>query len=156
MNRTLRSLPASRTERTIAAARIVLSASSLFALWLDPAEPARHVLPTYTLHALYLMYSVVLARVMWNRPSIGRFPLVTHIIDIVLFSIFQYLTLGPSSPFFTYFIFSLFCGTLRWQWRGTIGTALLVLPLFLIMGASMSRTFGPAQFETNRFVIRTM
>ena len=79
MTRTHLSLPASRTERTIAAARIVLSASSLFALWLDPAEPARYVLATYTLHALYLMYSVVLARVMWNRPSIGRLPLVTHI-----------------------------------------------------------------------------
>src|SRR5207244_3393555 len=75
---------------------------------------------------------------------------------IVLFSVFQYLTLGPSSPFFVYFIFSLFCGTLRWQWRGTIGTALVVLPLFVIMGASMSRAFGAAQFETNRFVIRTM
>jgi hypothetical protein len=36
----LRVLP-SRTERTIILARIALAASSLFAVWLDPNEPAQ-------------------------------------------------------------------------------------------------------------------
>src|SRR5216684_2013063 len=91
---------ASRTERTIAISRVVLAATSLFAVWLDPAEPARYVTPTYTLHAVYVVYALVIAVVMLNRSSAGWFTVAMHVIDIGLFSIFQYLTLGPSSPFF--------------------------------------------------------
>ena len=48
----LRVLP-SRTERAIVMARVVLAASSLFAVWLDPNEPARYGISTYTLHSVY-------------------------------------------------------------------------------------------------------
>src|SRR5436309_614420 len=89
-----------RVERPIAAVRVALAASALFAIWLDPTEPARFVGTTYTLHAVYVAYSLVLAAIMWNRSSYGRLPIITHAADIVASSIFQYLTLGPSSPFF--------------------------------------------------------
>jgi signal transduction histidine kinase len=150
----LRVLP-SRTERTIVIARVALAASSLFAVWVDPSEPARYVIPTYTLHAIYAVYAIVLAMIAWNRASTGRWPLFTHLGDIAVCALFQFLSLGPSSsPFFTYFIFSLFCGALRWGWRGTLKTAALVLTLFLAMGVSMRHTFGPEAFDLNRFVIR--
>ncbi|MBI3401932.1 MAG: hypothetical protein HY048_10970 [Acidobacteria bacterium] len=148
------SIFAGRTERTIAASRVVLAAWSLFAIWLDPTEPARYVVQTYSLHALYVLYSISLAAVMWNRSTTGRLPLATHIADVVLFSVFQYLTLGPSSPFFVYFVFSLFCGALRWDWRGTLSASALVLTSYVAMGAWMSRTLGPTEFELNRFIIR--
>ena len=151
-----RPFPRSRTERTIAAARVVLAASGLFAIWLDPAEPARYGALTYALHSGYVIYAFTLALVVWNRATAGYLPLVTHAIDIALFSIFQFLTTGPSSPFFVYFIFSLFCGALRWQWRGTFATALLVIPLYLLMGASIRGTVDPSTFETNRYVIRAV
>ena len=118
---------------------MALAGAGLLAVWLDPAEPARYREATYTLLAIYVVYSIALTAVVWNRSSAGRLPLVTHLIDIVLFSVFQQLTLGPSSPFVAYFIFSLFCGTLRWQWRGTVGTALLIVPLFLGVGATIDR-----------------
>ena len=146
----------SHTERAIALARIVLGASGLFAIWLDPAEPARFVEATYALHGVYVAYSLVLAWVMWNRSSAGILPIATHLIDMALFLTFQYLTLGPSSPFFTYFIFSLFCGALRWGWQGTLGTSVVVVVAYVAMGASMSRTLGPTEFELNRFIIRTV
>ena len=150
----LRVLP-SRNERAIVMARMVLAASSLFAVWLDPNEPARYVIPTYTLHSIYAVYAIVLALISWNRAAAGRWPLVTHVADIAVCAVFQFLSLGPSSsPFFTYFVFSLFCGALRWGWRGTLRTAGLVLTLFLIMGVSMRYTFGPEAFDLNRFVIR--
>jgi signal transduction histidine kinase len=145
-----------QTERTIAAARVILAASSLFAIWADPAEPARYVQVTYSLHAAYVAYAAVLAIVVWRYAGGGRLPLATHSADIVIFSVFQYLTLGPSSPFFVYFLFSLFCGALRWGWRGTLGTAIVVLVAYLTMGASMSRTLGPSEFELNRFIIRAV
>ena len=146
----------SHTERAIALARVVLGASGLFAIWLDPAEPARFVAVTYALHVAYVAYSFALAWLMWNRSSDGGLPIATHLIDIALFSMFQYLTLGPSSPFFTYFIFSLFCGALRWGWQGTLATSIVVVVLYVMMGASMSRTLGPAEFELNRFIIRAV
>src|SRR5262245_62173940 len=150
-----RPFPRSQTERTIAAARVVLAASGLVAIWLDPAEPARYVALAYALHASYVVYSVAVAAVVWNRATAGYLPLLTHAVDITLFAVFQYLTNGPSSPFFVYFIFSLFCGALRWQWRGAFATALVVIPLYLLIGR-LSRAIDPSAFETNRYVIRAV
>jgi signal transduction histidine kinase len=150
----LRMLP-SRTERTIVIFRVVLAISSLFAVWLDPNDAQRYLFPTYTLHSVYVVYAIALAFYAWNRQESGRWLLVTHLCDIAMCAIFQILSLGPSSsPFFTYFVFSLFCGALRWGWRGTLRTAGLVITLFLIMGISMRHTIGPNAFDLERYVIR--
>jgi signal transduction histidine kinase len=154
MPETVRRLPRDRAERAIAGTRVALAAFSLFAIWLDPAEPARHTQLTYTLHSIYVAYAVVLAGIMWRRSSLGWAPLLTHVADIAAFSVFQYLTLGPSSPFFAYFVFSLFCGAVRWGWQGALATAPIVVTAYIVMGAWMSRTLGPTDFELNRFVIR--
>jgi signal transduction histidine kinase len=150
--------PSSRTqaERTIAAGRVALAASSLFAIWMDPAEPARFAAATYGLHWVYVSYAVLLAVGIWRWPGGTRVPLVTHIVDIIAFSIFQYLTLGPSSPFFVYFVFSMFCGAVRWGWRGTLATSGIVIVAYLLMTTSMSHTFGPVEDELNRIIIRTV
>jgi signal transduction histidine kinase len=150
----LRVLP-SPTERTIVVFRVVLAVSSLFAVWLDRTEPARYVVPTYTLHSLYVVYAIGLAFFAWNRAAPGHWPLATHLGDIAVCAVFQILSLGPSSsPFFTYFVFSLFCGALRWGWQGTLRTAALVLTLFVVMGVSMRSTIGPEAFDLARYVIR--
>ena len=150
------SLFASRTERTIAASRVILAASSLFAAWLDPPEAALYVASTFTLQAIYVGYAIVIAAVMWNRSSSGRLPLATHVTDVVLCSGFQYLTRGPSSPFFTYFVFSLFCAALRWDWRATLATSAVVVVAFLSMGAWMSWRVGAADFALRPFIVRTV
>jgi hypothetical protein len=100
----------SQAERTIAAARVVLAVFSLAAVWFDPAEPARFAATTYSLHLSYLAYSLLLGLFTWQRAVGARLAAATHVADIAIFSVFQYLTLGPSSPFFVYFIFSLFFG----------------------------------------------
>jgi signal transduction histidine kinase len=148
--------PTSRlaAERMIAVARVLLASTSLLAIWLDPAEPARFAEVTYGVHTGYLTYSFILAASTRRREIGPTFVLATHIFDVAVFSVFQYLTLGPSSPFFMYFIFSLFCGAIRWGWRGTLGTAVIVTISFIVMGVSMSRTLGPTEFELNRFIIR--
>src|SRR5436190_24055527 len=103
MDQTTAVFARSRVEPLIASVRVFLAASSLFGVWLDPAQPAHYASLTYALHAGYLVYAVVLAAVMWRRDSAGRLPLVIHLGDIAVASVLQYFTLGPSSPFFIYF-----------------------------------------------------
>jgi len=68
-----------------------------------------------------------------------RLPLITHLIDIVLVSIFQYFDAPDRrARSFVYFIFSLFCGTLRWPVARHGRNAMLCSRLFVIMGVSMS------------------
>lgn len=153
----LTAYPSSRTqtERIIAPARIALAFTSLLVVYLDP--PAARVAPlTYGLHGMYVVYTILLAAFIRLRGVGDDLPIVTHIIDIVLFSIFQYITQGPSSPFFLNFIFSLFCGAMRWGWRGTLSTAAFVMVEYMIMGASMERTLGTSEFGDTRFQIRIL
>jgi signal transduction histidine kinase len=151
---TLGGLSRTRAERVIATMRLALASSALFAVWLDPAEPGRYTAVTYGLYAAYLAYSLCLAAVMWSRDSQGRLPLATHLADIAVASVFQYLTLGPSSPFFTYFVFALFSAALRWGWQGTLRTAVVVLGAFVVIAMSLNRTLTPVEFELSRFIIR--
>jgi signal transduction histidine kinase len=148
--------PSSRvqSERTIAIARVVLAATALFAVWLDPAEPAQYAGLTYTLYWFYVVYSAVMVAwtIFWTGGD--RLPVVTHAADIVVFSVFQYLTLGPSSPFFVYFIFSMFCGAVRWGWRGTLVTGGLVMLFYVGMAASIAPRIATLGLEVNRFVVR--
>jgi len=148
--------PSSRaqSERTIAVARIALAATALLAVWMDPAEPERYADLTFTLYWVYIIYSVVLG--LWTIRWEGgdRLPLVTHGIDIIAFSLFQYLTLGPSSPFFMYFVFSTFCGAIRWGWRGTLATGATVVAAYLAMVVSINQRLVFEGFELNRFLVR--
>jgi signal transduction histidine kinase len=148
--------PSSRvqSERTIAIARVVLAATALFAVWLDPAEPARNAELTYTLYWVYVLYSVVLAVWVFSHEGGDELPVVTHVVDILAFSVFQYLTLGPSSPFFVYFVFSMFCGAIRWGWRGTLATVAMVMLFYLALAVSIGPPAVGAGLEINRFVIR--
>ncbi len=142
-------------EHAIAFARVVLACASLAAVWADPVEPIRFAELTYTLHVIYVMYSVVLAALTRGRTSSEYLPIVTHVVDIAAFAVFQFLSLGPSSPFFVYFIFSLFCAAIRWGWRATLWNAAVVVGAYLFMTFSMSRRVGPVEFELNRAIIRT-
>jgi len=143
-------------ERPIAAARVALAASSLFAIWLDPAEPPRHVAATYSLLFTYVLYSLAILPFAWRRHTARQFGLATHLVDVAVFSLLQVVTLGPSSPFFVYFVFSVCCGALRWDRRGTLATAALVFVCYLVMGAWMVRALPPGAFAWNRFIIRAV
>src|SRR5215831_5589463 len=141
-------------ERVIAGGRVALAAASLFGVWWDPAEPARAVAMTYALSGVYLAYALTLLGLVWERPRGTRLPLVTHVGDIVFVAVLQYLTLGPSSPFFLYFVFSIFCAALRWNWKGILLTAGTTLASYLLMTAWITRMLDPSQFEGDRFIIR--
>jgi signal transduction histidine kinase len=148
--------PQSRTERVIATLRVVLGAGSLFAVWLDPTQPAKYESTTYGLMTVYVVYSFLLAVLLWSSHlPLPRLRFVTHGVDLVVFSVFIYLTEGPPvSPFFVYFVFSLVCAALRWGWKGTLLTSSLSLGIFIAMGLYESQVLSDEKL--NRFVIRSV
>ncbi len=149
--------PRIRAERLIATSRVVLALFSLLAVWLDPHTPAAHAQLTYFLLVAYVAYALIVAAVAWlsNDPLV-RLGLVTHVLDLVLFSVLTYLTEGPTSPFFTYFTFAIVVATLRWQWRGALWTAAVALMSFNGIGIVSAEVLNNPSFEENRFVIRSL
>lgn len=147
--------PRIRAERLIAGGRIVLASSSLLAVWLDPSEPTKYATIAYSLLVAYVVYSLLIALFAWRPQAPGdTHGLVTHAFDLTFFSLFIYFTSGPGSPFFTYYVFSLVCATLRWQWRGTLWTAAAALGAFLGAGYYFGEVLEDPAFELNRFIIR--
>jgi len=145
--------PHARAERLIAAGRFVLAFFSLVAVYLEPSTPARHQQSTYTLLGVYAAYALVVVVIAWRSPVASlRWRLASHALDIVLFTIFIYLTEGPASPFFLYFVFSLFCATLRFSWRGILATGVAAMAIYAAMAVIASLS-DPA-FEGSRVVIR--
>ncbi len=140
-------------ERTIALSRVVLGGTALFAVWLDPAEPTAYAPVAYAMHWLYVAYALVVIPIAWRWQGSGYMPVLTQYVDIVAFSVFQYLSLGPSSPFFVYFVFSMFCGAIRWGWRGSVVTGGLVVLAYVGMAVLITSRYE-APLELDRFVIR--
>ena len=146
-----------RTERLIAAGRVVLASFSLLAIWLDPTTPSRYASIAYPLLIAYVLYAAVLLIVGWaSHGTLLRLRVATHIVDLIMFSLFMYLIEGPTSPFFAYFVFAIVCATLRWQWRGTLWTAAAVLAAFLGIGFYASEILQDPAFEIDRFIIRSV
>jgi signal transduction histidine kinase len=147
--------PHGRTERLIASGRVVLAASSLLAIWLDPLQPATYERQTYALLAAYLGYSGAVALLVWRSALVvARRRLLMHVIDLAAFAVFVVLTDGPpTSPFFVYFVFSILCATLRWGWRATLWTAIASLALVAVAASVTGQLFDDERL--NRFIIRS-
>ncbi|UFS71247.1 histidine kinase [Geomonas sp. RF6] len=150
-----RYFPQSRLELLIAGSRTVFAFFSLLAIWIDPSEPSRYANVAYGLMVAYVVYSLIVALVVWpaSRP-IKWLPVATHAFDVVAFLVFMFFTEGATSPFFVYVTFSMLCATLRWHWRGAIYTTGLFLVSFLCLGVYGSHILHDPGFEYNRFIIR--
>ena len=148
-------MPQKDTEGVIATSRAVLAVVSLVAIWLDPTEPARYAAIAYALMVLYMGYAILVAFGVHRAEVIAAaLPLITHVVDLGVFTLFLYFTEGATSPFFVYFVFSLVCAALRWQWRGVAWTAPVALATFLGLGAFAKHILRDHEFELNRFIIR--
>lgn len=149
--------PRIRAERLIASSRLVLAAFSLIAVWLDPYRPATHEPTLHFLLVAYVLLAIVVAGIVWlAHVPLVRLGLVTHVLDLAVFSLLTYLTEGPTSPFVTYFTFSLVAATLRWQWRGALWTAAAAVIAFNGAGIYASEVLNDPAFEENRFVVRSV
>ena len=70
-----------------------------------------------------------------------------------MFTLMVLLTHGYTSPFFTFFMFLLLSAAIRWGWKATALTAVLVTLLYLIVG--LIDVKATADFNLQRFLVRT-
>ena len=144
-----------RSERVIAAGRVILAAMSLLAVWLDPAEPSRFVAATYTVLAGYLVHALALLVAVWRLGArVDRLALPAHLLDVPLFGVLIFLTEGATSPFFAFFIFALLVAALRWQAGGVVWTGLAVLIVYGGVSLYAAGVLADPAFELHRFLIR--
>lgn len=125
----------SQGERLIVAGRLVLSVFSLLAILLDPSGPGKYANLAFALLAGYVVYATLLALLVWRLPKLpGHLPIITHVFDLIVFSLLIYFSERPANPSFACFVFSIMGATLRWQWRGTLWTAVAALVASIGLG----------------------
>jgi signal transduction histidine kinase len=147
----------SRAERIVAVSRLVLAVFTVLAIFLDPTQPTRHAETTYVLLLGYTVYSALLALLVFSaRAPQLRLGLATHVTDLVLFTVFMYLTEGPTSPLFIFFTFALVAATLRWRWRGALWTAAASLAAYNGLALYATQVLHDPSFPLNRFIIRNL
>lgn len=133
----------------------MIAALFLFAIWFDVTQPAKAPVATYALLGGYLLFAVALAVVTWrNWWFDARSAGPAHAIDMAFFASIVFLTDGYTSPYFVFFMFLLLAAAIRWGWRETTLTAILVVILYLIAGLLAAKS-GRGRFEVYYFVIRT-
>ncbi|HEX6218118.1 MAG TPA: histidine kinase [Sphingomicrobium sp.] len=139
--------------RIIALGRLMLAIVFVIAIRIDITQPARLPVVAYGLLASYVIFSAAIVGLTWK--SWWRDAQLTgpsHAVDIIVFTAIVFLTAGYTSPFFIFFVFLLLAAAIRWGWKETALTALLLVLLYFATGLLAVTN---SDFELFRFVIRT-
>ena len=142
-----------RADRVIGWARIILAASSIAAVSLDPLlSGSRSTLTTGIVGTYFLFAVIALPLGGWLRHP-GWYGLGCHTLDLAVITAVVYLTEVPASPFFVLFNFPVLAAALRWRWKGALWTSVAVLGLFVTTELIFS-LWLPSDFEGALLVVR--
>jgi len=131
----------------------MLATLYLIAVWLDVALPIYKSPATYGLLVGYILFAATIAIVTWSSWWYdARLAGPAHAVDIMIFTLLVLFTDGHTSPYFAFFMFVMLAAAIRWGWRATALTAVLLALMFTITGL-LDLTPGEA-LEPDRFVIR--
>lgn len=140
--------------RVIALGRLLLGTLFIITIWLEATDSAQFPPATYSLLTAYVVLAAGLAIITWNDWwADAHLAGPAHALDIALFTILVFLTAGDKRPFFPFFIFVLLSAAIRWGWRATTLTAVLLTLLYL--GAGMFALPPHERFQFERFVSGT-
>jgi signal transduction histidine kinase len=128
------------SEHVIAEGRIILSALSLLAIWLDPLQLADSATATKVLFAYSALALALLAIPFWKFPGpVAGY--VVHAIDIGFLAALVTLSHARPGPFFAFFtLVILLAAALRWDWQGVLATGAVLAVIMLAVGAVASRS----------------
>jgi signal transduction histidine kinase len=108
-------------ERWLATARLTLTISSLFAIWMYPTQIswwAQWLLGIYIIHG-----TVVMLLLRFHNQSTPPFRVLVHAVDVVWPALISVFATGTRNPFFLFFVFVLAAAAYRWGLWETVGTA---------------------------------
>jgi signal transduction histidine kinase len=131
--------------------RLVLAATALLIIFIDPLQPDRLVTLTYSLLFAYTAYSALLLIVAFLAPHLlpAR---ILHWLDLIWYVALISTSSGTSSIFFLFFFFPMLVASFRWGFlsglRVTLGSAILFVTV-----AYATAPQNP-DFELNRFLLR--
>ena len=153
--------PTVELERVLAVGRAFLAVSALIAIYMDPTEPTRFRAVTYTVLVLYALHSLVV--LVYVHRS-GRLTLVQgrvlRGVDIASTSVLTFVSSGPVSPFFLFFLFVVVAAAYRGGFLETAGTAAITVAVFLVetaiaAGGPWSATwFASFEVQQNTIILR--
>jgi signal transduction histidine kinase len=153
--------PPVQLERVVAVGRAFLTVTGLVAIYLDPTEPTRLRGITYGVLLAYALYSVgVLAYVRGSVRLTFKHARILHGLDILWTSALTFVSEGPVSPFFLFFLFVVVAAAYRGGFRETVGTAAITVAVFLVetaiaaAGPWNSTWFASIRFELNATILR--
>jgi signal transduction histidine kinase len=138
-------------DRMVGLTRLILAASALLIIFIDPSEPDRLVAVTYGALVVYTIYSATVYILVFRRRSmlLNR---VAHWVDIVSYLVIIALSSGTSSIFFFFFFFAILVASFRHGFSQGLYATLASAILFTAVGY----VTAPARphFELNRFLLR--
>jgi signal transduction histidine kinase len=119
-------------ERVLAAARVALAVSSLFAIRLSSAPAFQYAGLVQFLLLLYSGHAIALFVLLYARRSVSsRFTRMVHAGDVLWPAVICLFTNGLASPFFLFFIFASLAAAFRWGMRQALLTMLAALATIL-------------------------
>jgi len=140
--------------RVIALGRLLLATMFLLAILIDVSQPAKAPAITYALLGAYVVFAAAVAAITWNDWWLeARLAGPAHAIDILVFMMLVFVTEGYTSPYFIFFVFVLLSAAIRWGWRETALTAVLLTVLYL--GTGLFAANREHDFDVARFIVRT-
>ena len=140
--------------RVIALGRLLLASLFILVVWLEPTGRPAAPTQTYWLLFAYIGFAAAATLVTWNNWwADAHLAGPAHAADIGLFTTLVFLTEGDRRPFFPFFMFVLLAASIRWGWRATTLTAVLLTLLYLSAGMF---ALPPAErFQLEMFVSGT-
>jgi len=147
----VRPLPEAVDNRMSGLVRLLLTASALLIIYIDPSEHSQHLGLTYGALVLYSLYSAALYFLPDRHTSLLPVNII-HWIDVCWSVALIALTGGTSSIFFYFFFFAILIASFRngfaSGWRVTIASTVL----FTVVGLAVAPE--GADFELNRSLLR--
>ena len=137
--------------RVIAIGRYMLASLFLLALWFDRSQPGRPSIESWAVLEGYALFALAVLIATWKNWWLdARLAGVVHAIDIAFFTFLAFSTEGYTPPFAS-FMFVLLAASIRWGWRSTALSAVLLTLLYIAAGM----TIAPTAKELHPFLIRT-
>jgi len=145
--------------RVIAIGRYMLASLYLLAIWIDPSQSIRTPLETWMVLGSYALFALAVLAATWSNWWLdARLAGLVHSMDIALFTFLAFSTAGYTPPFAS-FMFVLLAASIRWGWRATALSAVLLTFLYVLAGLTVAKTaeeFHPFAIRTGHLAILSL